>query len=215
MRTKFALAAAASMLTAGCAQTMPPILPPSLTFTATDCAAQPDLATAVSLLPGEKEQNKKVWINSQQISAEYGCLASESGNGPYRVFALPDHGMVKMVELGAPLEGARIFSPIVTLLDENGQTTRIIEPKTYMFRGNVYGAQFAPAENERYALVTVNPDLIGSRYEAIRLGISTTTLYTGYGASNWRSGNESALSQGYSYEGSMMAKMYRADEQDD
>nr|WP_137678657.1 hypothetical protein [Parerythrobacter lutipelagi] len=215
MRTKLALAAAVSVLATACTQTLPPILPPTLTFDGTDCALTPDLAAAVSMLPSEKDQKKKIYTISSPVTGEYGCLTQNDVSGPYVVYDMPQYGTVKMIELGSALEGARIFSPIVTLLDENGEVTRLIEPKSYMFRGNIYSAQFAPAEGERFALVTVNPDLIGERYEAIRLGISTNTIYTGYGASNWYSGFETALSQGYSYEGTMQAKVYKADEEDD
>lgn len=197
-------------LVSACAQSLPPMLPPTLTYDRADCSATPDLTRAISLTPvkgsDEWEERSDIWSIDSPIAGN--CLRRGNVMGPYLVYALPEYGSTQLIETGSVLEGVRLFSPMMVMLDGDGAETRLIEPGSYMFRTNMYSAQIAPTQDEKYMLVSVNPDLIGERYEAIRSGINTTTIYTGYGASNWNSGVETALSQGYSYEGTMRTRLF-------
>ena len=104
-----------------------------------------------------------------------------------------------------------MFSPDVIVLDEAGAVSRSFDAEQYMFRPGIYSVQFVPQEAERYVLVTSNPARMGKQVDAIESGTSSTYIYTGYGGTNWRSGNEQAMSRGFSHEGIVRANVYRAD----
>ena len=112
------------------------------------------------------------------------------------------------------LEPERVLSPKVVLLDAAGAETRSFRRDQYMFRPGLLSIQFVPQENERYALVTVDPEPVGESHDTIVSNTSTTTVYTGFGASNWRSGQERMMSRGFSYEGPVRALVYRPDKDD-
>ena len=208
MRTRLLCLAAAAVTLAGCATTVPSY-PATLSFDRADCATAPETVTAVSLTP---DKDKKIWVLDSQLSSSGPCLTREGVSAPYMVFALPDDGRTKMVELGAGLELARVLSPRVVLLDAEGAETRVFARDQYMFRPGLLSVQFVPQENERFAVVTVDPEPIGQSHDTIVAGTATTTIYTGFGASNWRSGHEAMMSRGFSYEGAVRALVYRADD---
>ncbi|MDG5747117.1 hypothetical protein P8Q88_02900 [Qipengyuania sp. XHP0207] len=208
MRTKLFGLAGLSVLLAGCATTVP-TYPATLAFERADCATVPETVTAVSLTP---DKDKKIWMLDSQLSASGPCLDRNGVSAPYMVFSLPEEGKAKMVELGAGLELARVLSPRVVLLDAQGAETRSFSREQYMFRPGLLSVQFVPQANERYALVTVDPEPIGQSHDTIVAGTSTATIYTGFGASNWRSGHEAMMSRGFSYEGMVRALVYRADD---
>lgn len=210
MRTKFLALAAASAVVAGCATTAP-IYPATLAFDRADCSTTPETVTAISLTP---DKDKKVWVLDNELSASGPCLERAGHSAPYMVFALPEPGRAKMVELGAGLDLARVLSPQVVLLDAEGVETRSFTRDQYMFRPGLLSVQFVPQDNERYAMVTVDPEPIGQSHDTIVSGTSTTTIYTGFGASNWRSGHEAMMSRGFSYEGPVRALVYRSDKDD-
>lgn len=208
MREKVLIACAASALPlAGCATTPPS--PPALQYARADCAAAPDLSRAISLTPDKK---KRVWALDQPVGSNAPCLARGGGNAPYLLFSLPPAGSVRMVELGSLLEVERLFSPDVILLDELGATTRSFTPDHFMFRPGLYSVQFVPQANERFALVTADKARIGQSYDSLSLGVSSTTITTAYGATNWRSGQETQFSRGFSYEGTLRANVYALEE---
>lgn len=210
MRRNLLLAAGAATLLGGCASTVP-TNPPTLAFERPDCPTVPDTSTAVSLTP---EKDKAIWTVNSDLAASGPCIKRGDVSGPYLVFALPDVDRAKMVEVGSVLELSRVLSPQVVLLDAEGGETRTFGRDQYMFRPGLLSVQFVPQENERYVLVTVDPEPIGESHDTIVTATQTTTIYTGFGASNWRSGHENMLSRGFSYEGPVRALVYRPDKDD-
>ncbi len=211
MKRDALLAGAVPLLLAGCATVEPPALPLS-SFAANDCTARPELAGAVSLQP---EKDKRIWMVTQPIGAQSPCLTWEGANGPYLVFALPAGGWDAPIEVGSLIEGARIFSPHVVLLDESGAQMRTFTPEQYQVRSSIYSVQFMPQPAERYVLVTSNPARIGTSYDAIRTGTRTSYYYTAFGAGSWTSGVEAHISSGFSYGGLVQARVARPEEEDD
>lgn len=204
LRLRLTGAMLAPALLAGCATAVPPPAP-VLGYARTDCAAAPDLAGAVSLVP---EKPKAVWNVDRPIGTGP-CLGSAGAASPYLVFALPASGTARMIEVGALLEGARIFSPSVVLLDAEGKQTRSFAPDQYMMRTGLYSVQFTPGDAERYALVTVDPARVGQSYDALVTGVSSTYVPLGaYGGTNWRAGHEAMTSRGFSYEGTVRVNLY-------
>lgn len=207
MQRKLFAAASAALLLGGCAQTAI-TLPPVVNYNATACDQTPNLASAVSLTP---DKDKAVWELATPVDNASPCLAQEGGSTPYVVFSLPPEQTTKLVELGGAVEPIRIFSPSVSLLDGNGEITRTLNPDSYMFRNGMLSVQFVPADGEEFALVTANSAIVGQTHETLVASVNTTTIYTGFGASNWNSGAETSYSQGFSYEGVIRAMVYRAD----
>ena len=192
-----------------CATPVPPQLP-VLSYARADCAAQPDLAGAISLAP---DKDKRIWTVNRPVAGDTPCLQRGGIAAPYLVLALPRAGSVRMVEIGSVMEGARVFSPAVVLLDGNGVETRSFAPDQYAVRTGLLSVQFSPSERDRYALVTVDPTRMGHSYDAITTGTGSTYVPLGTtGGMNWRSGHEWQSSRGFSYEGVMRANVYRLEE---
>ena len=141
---RFFLSLAALPFLSACA-TAPAPLPPLTTYDRVDCHPSPDLTQAVSLTP---LKDKRVWVVNNPIG-QGDCLSRDGAMGPYVVYELPTHGTAQLIELGSLLEGARIFSPTVVLMDEGGRETRVMKPEHYMLRSNLYSIQFQPTEHER------------------------------------------------------------------
>lgn len=197
--------AGAVSLTACATATPIPIPSATLKYTRTDCAAAPDLADAISLTPDKERATFSV---SAPVSATTPCLTQAEGwTTPYVTFALPADHADKTVIVGTVLEPLRIMSPTVTILDRDGRVSRTFETEDYMYRGAVYSVQFRPRETEAYVVVTAEPSRVGQRYDSISVGVVTTTVYTGYGASNWSSGVEAAQSRTFSWEGTVQVQI--------
>lgn len=198
-----AITAACTGLLAAC-ETVPyiPPSPPVLEYSRTDCAAAPDLGAAISLTP---DKERSLFTVSAPSAA--GCLTREGGVTPYVAFALPADHADKTIIVGASLEALRIQSPSVAILDRDGRVSRTFRPDEYMYRGSVYSVQFRPRETEAYVLVTADPSRVGQRYDAITVGVMTTTVSTGYGTSQWRSGTETAQSRVFSWEGTVQVSV--------
>lgn len=207
---KLLIALGAAGVLSGCATTMPP-LPATLSYDRVDCTDAADTSGAFSLVP---EKNQAIWTVQRDMAAAGPCLKYADGSAPYMVFELPGDRFAKMVEIGGVMEYARVLSPKVVLLDAEGGKTREFTRDQYMFRPGLLSVQFIPQENERYALVTVDPEPVGKSHDTIVSGTASTVIYTGFGASNWRSGQESMMSRGYSYEGPVRVLVYRPDRED-
>ena len=191
----------------GCTQTVI-TLPPVTSYAPADCAETPDLAGALSLTP---DKDKAVWETAADITSESPCVILEGSATPYLVYALPPAERAKLIEIGSVVETIRLFSPTVSLLDADGAVTRTLNPDGYMYRNGMLSVQFVPAEGEQFVMVSANPAAVGERREGLVAGVNVNTIYTGFGASNWYSGAESQFSQGFSYEGTVRALVYRPD----
>lgn len=192
-----------SALIAGCATTPPP--PAVTTYTAQNCTSAPDLGTAVSLTP---ERRKRVFRVGTLLDASTPCLRSGQVPTPYVVYALPPAIEGTMIEVGAELEGARIFSPSISILDEAGRPVRSFDPSHYLYRGVMFSVQFLPQPGERFILMTADPTRIGGNYDAVAISTSTTTIATPYAVASWTSGVDRSVSRTFSYDGAVAAIVY-------
>ena len=185
-------------LTAACATT--PVTPPpmaTLEYAGAGCTSAPDLTKAISLTPPKEQATFSV-----PAPQATGCLTRVDGGAtPYVVYSLPADYADKTIIVGSVLEPHRILSPAVAILNRDGQESRSFDAADFLYRGPVFSVQFRPRETEAYVLVTTDPSRVGQHYDAITVGVATTTVYTGYGASNWSSGFETNLSRTFSWEG--------------
>lgn len=185
-------------VSSACATAIEPPPPAALSWSRSDCAAAPDLSTALSLTP---EEERAVYSVNAPVTAASGCLSRDGQPVPYALFALPADHADKTVAAGGTLEALRILSPDVAVLDAEGRVTRTFEPEDYMYRGALFSVQFRPRADERYVLVAAEPSRVGQRYDSITVGVVTTQVYTAYGSANWSSGTDVAQSRTFSYEG--------------
>lgn len=196
----------AAGLLAGCATPAPP--PPVTTFARANCVAAPDLAAAVSLTP---DKEKAAHTVTTPVNADTPCLSHPGGARPFVLYALPADSQDKTLIIGGLLEAARIVPPVVTLLDRQGAVLRTFEASDYFFRGSVYSVQFVPRAGEAYALVTVDTNRVGQRYDSIAIGTSTASTYAAGATVSWTSGVDTAQSRVFSYEGSIQAAVFDGD----
>ncbi|MFT4913401.1 MAG: hypothetical protein ACI9YM_001999 [Brevundimonas sp.] len=194
-------------LTAACATAVPPA-PAVLEYARQDCDAAPNLADAISLTP---EKESPVHRVSTVVTSQTACLKSDGGTSPYVVYALPADRGDKTLIVGGVLEAFRIFAPAIILLDSQGQVTRAFAADEFLYRGPVYSVQFRPRETEAYILVDVDRDRVGAGYDAINVGTNTTTISTGYYASNWTTGTENHSSRTFSWEGTVLVTVNDSD----
>jgi len=196
MKTRiFGLALVGSL--AACTTPEPPA--PVLRYSGIGCHAAPDLATAIPL-PAAKRTGESV---RTPVDGTTPCLALSSATSPYLVFAMPQPTH-RLVEVGGAIEAVRVFPPNVTTLDANGAVLRTFAPTQYQNRGDRYSVQFIPQEGERYILVTVDQSLVGTSYDAVATG--TTTTY--FGSGSWTSGIDRTVSRSRSYHGAVVATVY-------
>lgn len=196
-RRIFGLALVTSL--SACTTTPPPAA--VLSYSAIDCRATPDLATAIPLpLAAGKRSGESV---RTPVDSSTPCLDINGSRSPYLLFAMPQTAQ-RLVEVGGAIEPARVFPPSVVILDENGTTLRTFAPTQYQNRGDRYSVQFTPREGERYILVTVDQSLVGSSYNAVATGTSTAYIGTGY----WTSGVDYTVSRTRSYHGTVVTTVY-------
>ena len=198
------------LATSGCATAVAP-LPPLLEYVGTDCRTEVDLARAIGLTP-EKETNGFVVV--AEVGPGSPCHLSGSRGAPYVLFALPADYEDKTIAVGGSLEPLRIFSPEVSVLAADGREMRALPAGDFFYRGPVYSVQFRPRAGEAFLLVKADPGRVGQRYDAINVGTNTTTIYTGFGASNITTGVEANNSRVFSYHGAVQVIVYDTDLED-
>ena len=211
MLTRLFLAGGVVAGLTACATPAPP-LPAVFNFAGAGCATAPVLTGALSLIPEEERARHSV---EAQVTSTSPCLNRENGSVPYVVYAMPADIGDKTLAVGGLLEAMRIFAPSVSVLDRDGRVTRTFEPHDYMFRGPAYSVQFRPREGDAYILVTSEPALVGQRHDAIQIGTNTTTVYTGYGASNITTGWDANTSRHFSHEGGVQVLVHDTDTEED
>lgn len=177
---------------------------PVTKFAGVSCLAQPDLASATSLDFKKKKKFNELSVPVVETSK---CLSTASGNTPFQLFALPGVIENRVFEIGSAVEPLRVFSPDIATLDVSGNVVRRFSKDQFAFRGGVYSVQLRALENEKYVLVTTAPEAVGKFFDSIQTSTSTTTVYTGFGASNWTSGVDQNYTRAFSYEGTIIARV--------
>lgn len=194
-----ATVAGAAATLAACATAPPAAV---TTFAARTCAAEPDLAGAVSLAP--KKADETTVVVTTKVDGTTPCLTRNGQSGPYLVYALPAEHLGKVVMVGSVLEAARLLPPSVAVLDGAGKVTRTFPATDLFFRGPVYSVEFQPRAEDAYVLVTTDAARVGQSYTTIAIGTQTNS--SGY--VSWTSGVDQKIARTFSYEGSLQATVY-------
>lgn len=197
---------------AGCATTVEPPPPPLLAWDRADCDASPDLGRTVSLTP---KKETAVHVVSTPLGYGSPCLSQEGGAGPYVVYALPTDLDDKTLIVGGLLGYDRIFSPRVRVLDAEGRETRGFVDSDWFSRGPVYSVQFRPRPGDAFVVVSADPSRVGRTESAINVETNTTVIYTGYGASNWTTGQERHATRVFAYDGEVRVTINDTDTEED
>jgi hypothetical protein len=133
----FLAAASVSVLfAAGCA-TPPPVVAATVNFSRTDCAASPNLAAATSLTPPKE---KAVHSVTGALDGQALCLTRNGKATPYVVYALPSDHEDKTLTVGAVLEGVRLVSPEVAVLDPRSSKPNLHSVRLLLSRPRLFGA---------------------------------------------------------------------------
>lgn len=181
---------------------------PVLNYARQDCASAPALTGAISLTP---EKERVSHVVATPVTAQTACVSTAAGASPYVVYALPADFGDKTLTVGGVLDVTRIFSPNVSILNAQGQVTRTFAAEDYMYRGPVYSVQFRPREGETYVLVTANPQRVGSQYNSINIGTTTTGTVAAGAYVSWTSGSDAAQARTFSFEGPVQVTVYDTD----
>ena len=192
---KYGLAGLAALSAAACASAPPSF--PAVTEAPTDCAEFVDVGEAVLIAP-EKE-GKKNYEMLHGIDSYSSCVTSPNGdNNYYVIFELPEVTENRVFTIGSRVEGMRILSPKISMLDSEGVPIREVKETDMFFRGLLYSTQIRPRENEQYILFETDGTKVGDNYDSIVTGFTMGTQYS------FSSSSEVARRRKFSYHGDIM-----------
>jgi hypothetical protein len=200
--------AIAATLTAACATTQPPPPTAVLEVTGKNCDEKVSLATAQTLTP----KGSKVWSDFLvPVQAASPCLIEEDTPVNYVVFALPETAENLVITAGGAKETLRTLSPLVTVLNEAGETVREFIPEKYQNLAGAFAVQFRPAIGERYLLVKTDPSRVGRTEESFEQNLVVGQGYaaTPVGGASYTTyaGREQTMRRTYSHEGSVYVRV--------
>lgn len=174
----FAMVTLATIALAACTHTPPP--PPLLSVAATNCPPLPDMAKAKALSGPDGHASAKA-VNTF-FDANSPCIAPNGGaKRVYAVFALPQITGDSTIRIAAPMFGEAMFAPSASLLSADGQTLRTLARSQFTFRGGALTALVRAHSDERYLLVTSDPDIAGTSLTRIQERVRADVYPVGAG----------------------------------
>lgn len=186
-------------LLAGCVQANNP--PPTLTLAAAHCDSAPNLSLAQDLPLGDKKSAAKM----VDIKADGPCLLGSGGRARlYTLFRLPtDAATPFTLRVSSPAQGKVVLAPKIALLDGEGGVTREIADNTLLFRGGALGTLFRLRTEDRYLLVTSDPDRVGKRFARTATTMTSTTVSGGGVATTLYSADDLTSDYTFSHSGKL------------
>ncbi len=180
---------------AACAATPPP---PTVTLVGRSCVATPDLSTAYALdLPTDRDA-------AVTLDETAPCL--EGANGPqgvYAMFQLPDSEVEYLLALTSAPLGEGLFSPLVRILDAEGNVTREIARDAFVFRGSSLSLGLRIRPDEEYLLVLSDADTVGESISQIQDSRTVNMVSTGTAFVYFRTGASVTQTYVYSHNGTI------------
>jgi hypothetical protein len=160
------------------------------------CAQGLDLSTA---LPVDLPSNGAVTVT---LDVNAPCIVSADGTaGVYSVFALPPHEDEYLLAFSSSPQGAGLFSPLVRILDANGNITREIARDAFVFRGSSLSLGLRIRPGDAYLVALSDAGTVGESISQIRDGTFTTGTAVGTGFVYWSSGTSTTETLVYSHNG--------------
>ncbi len=199
------------------------VVPPAAVLTMAErvCEARLDLANANSLTSDKEQALHNVTV---QVGSATPCLQTAEGQTPYVLFAMPADTGDKTLTVGGYLEPFRILSPSVSILDAQGEVIRRFRADEFLYRNLNYSVLFRPRAGEKFVLVTIDRERVGSDYNAITIGTTTTSsgAVAGsvlgaalVGGGSFTTGHDATVSRTFSYEGAVRVEVNDSDTRED
>lgn len=175
--------------------------PPTLTLAADHCDSAPNLALAQELPLGDKKSVAK----TVDVKADGPCLRGEEGRARlYTLFRLPtDAGTPFTLQVSSPAQGKVVLAPKIVLLDAEGGVSREIADSALLFRGGALGTLFRLRTEDRYLLVTSDPDRVGKRFLRTATTMTSTTVSSGSGFATFHSASDQTADYTFSHTGKL------------
>ncbi|MGE5516501.1 MAG: hypothetical protein ACM31D_11850 [Bacteroidota bacterium] len=186
-------------LLAGCAPAN--TAPPTLTLAATNCDAAPNLALAEELPLGDKNSAAKL----VDLKADGPCLRDGEGRARlYTLFRLPaDAASPFTLRVSSPAQGKVVMAPKIALLTAEGGVAREIADNALLFRGGALGAMFRLRSEDRYLLVTSDPDRVGKKFMRTATTLNSSTVSAGRGVATFYSADDQTSDFIFSHTGKL------------
>jgi hypothetical protein len=145
-------------------------------FSALSCAAKPELSGAVPL----RFDPKKETVSNAILDGKAGCLEAANGTRVlYKVFELPQTDAPYIVRLTAAPWGDTILAPRAQFLDSDGGAKRSTGHADFTFRGNTLAAFLRSHADEKFLVVSSDPDVLGTSVSRINESVRTQAMSTG------------------------------------
>ncbi|MBL8696762.1 MAG: hypothetical protein JNK67_00230 [Alphaproteobacteria bacterium] len=190
------IAAAIVPILAGCVTT--PAMRPVVKLDDRSCAAAPSLdPERVQALPFEKPV-------VLELDQDIACLESRDGRrSSYVVLALPQRSESYVVAVTSSPRGTTLFSPRMQLLDAAGRTLRERPRDAFMFHGTALYAGMRAYPEDRFLLVTSDPETVGQQVSRIVSTTQANAVPVGTGIMFVYTGSEGGQSAVFSHNGSL------------
>jgi hypothetical protein len=158
----------------GCAAKLPP--PPTVDFATMQCSPAPILANATPL-SFDPKNDKLIPV---LLDSKADCLVDANGSHAlYRVFSLPDTDQPYILRVIAAPWGNTILAPRALLLDGAGSAKRTTTHADFTFRGNSLAAFLRSHSDEKYVVVSSDPEILGNSVTRINESTSQQMLAAG------------------------------------
>lgn len=134
-----------------------PVAPPITDLSGYACSSAPDFSKAITTaFDGKKEQTAEI-----DITANSACWNRKDGSALYAAFALPQIAAAYIVTVESDPMGDALLAPCVFTFAEDGKLRRTFLADARVFRGNRMSVLFRSHPDERYIVVSSDPEVTG------------------------------------------------------
>jgi Maltose operon periplasmic protein precursor (MalM) len=172
-------------------------LPAITDISAHQCAASPDLGSAVGIaFDGAKEAQVKT-----DISDASPCLKYAAGSGLYAAYALPKADAPYVLSVMSIAQGDTLLVPRVMMLASDGSVKREFSGPQIDYRGNGVGTMFRSHADETYMVVASDAAAAGKTNQRIEEATQVYTGATAYGTYQVHTGSDTMRTFNLSHNG--------------
>jgi hypothetical protein len=169
-----------------------------VTIASRSCGPVPDLGTAT---PVPLDASKPVEV---PLDEKAKCLGPAGGpKAVYAVFALPSAAEPYVLGITSVPAGQGLFSPRVALLDAQGSKRRDIGRDNFTFHGSCLYVGLRVHADERYLLVTSDPETVGKQVQQISEQTRATLITAGVLSMQYHSGSDTTSTLTYALNGTI------------
>lgn len=196
---KWLLCLCAAAALAGC-KTATPDLAPLVQIAPASCSVEPSIARAHSLPFDTEKKPEPVRVTIEEQSP---CLDEGGTKSLYEVFALPELSYPIIVTVRSLPSTSGILAPRLMLLDKDGKRVRALDREAVHFRGTALTAMLRTRPDERYLVVSSDPEVVGDDISRLQGAVNQQVVSTGVMAFSVYTGSESTASMTYAHNGTI------------